>query len=124
MEALARALDARCHGWTVTRIELASFSALKTVRPRLEDLQGRRVLTCGRRGKFLLLELEPDWLVLHLARAGWVHWREPLPSARLRPGRNPTALRLGLRPEEAGGPAVGFDVTEAGTESRLALWAV
>jgi formamidopyrimidine-DNA glycosylase len=56
--------------------------------------------------------------VMHLARGGWVHWREKVPPARARPGRGPLALRFGLE----GG--AGFDVTEQGTEKRLALWVV
>ena len=40
------------------------------------------------------------------------------PPARARPGKGPLALRVGL---SGGG---GFDVTEQGTEKRLALWVV
>ena len=41
-----------------------------------------------------------------------------MPPARARPGKGPLALRVGL----SGGS--GFDVTEQGTEKRLALWVV
>jgi formamidopyrimidine-DNA glycosylase len=58
------------------------------------------------------------WLVVHLARGGWIKWRDRLPDQVARPGRSPLALRVGL--EEA----TGFDVTEMGTEKRLALWVV
>ncbi len=73
---------------------------------------------CGRRGKFLLLDAGGLWLVLHLARGGWVRWSDELPAARARPGKGPLALRVGLE----GG--AGFDVTEAGTEKRLAVHVV
>ena len=55
---------------------------------------------------------------MHLARGGWVQWRDKAPPARARPGKGPLALRVRL---SGGG---GFDVTEQGTEKRLALWVV
>jgi len=55
---------------------------------------------------------------MHLARGGWVQWRDQVPPARAKPGKGPLALRVGL---SGGG---GFDVTEQGTEKRLALWVV
>jgi formamidopyrimidine-DNA glycosylase len=47
-----------------------------------------------------------------------MQWRASVPAARLRPGRSPLALRIGLD------DGSGFDLTEAGTEKRLALWLV
>jgi formamidopyrimidine-DNA glycosylase len=44
VEALVRFLDLRTKGSHLGRLELASFSALKTVQPQLEDLAGRQVL--------------------------------------------------------------------------------
>ena len=118
VESLARFLTERATGQTVARAELAAFAALKTFDPPLDDLVGRAVTGCGRRGKFLLLAAEPLWLVLHLARGGWLRWSDPLPTARARPGKGPLALRVGF---ESG---AGFDVTEAGTEKRLAAYVV
>ncbi len=60
----------------------------------------------------------PVWLVIHLARGGWIKWRRKLAPAPARPGKGPLALRLGLEGGE------GFDVTEMGTEKRLAIWMV
>jgi formamidopyrimidine-DNA glycosylase len=121
VESLAGFLAERAKGRTIERAELAAFAALKTFDPPLEALVGRTVEGCGRRGKFLLLETsggDPLWLVIHLARGGWVRWSDELPAARGRPGKGPLALRVGLD----GG--AGFDVTEAGTEKRLALYVV
>lgn len=118
VETLARFLDGRAAGHTVERAELAAFAALKTYDPPLDALVGRTVTGCGRRGKFLLLEADALWLVLHLARGGWLRWSDELPAARARPGKGPLALRIGLE----GG--AGFDVTEAGTEKRLAAYVV
>ncbi len=106
-------------GRRIERVELASFSALKTWDPPIDTLVGRRVDGCDRFGKYLCLRTEgPLWLVTHLSRAGWLQWRDPVPPARAKPGRGPLALRVGLE----GG--AGFDLTEAGTEKRLALWLV
>lgn len=120
VEILCRRLTERCAGSTVTRLDLASISALKTYDPPLRSLVGRTFESCTRRGKFLCTRLvasgAPDeWLVWHLARAGWVRWREKLPDTR-KPGRTPLVLRLGL---ESG---AGFDITEMGHERRLAIW--
>ncbi|MGH9067017.1 MAG: Fpg/Nei family DNA glycosylase, partial [Acidimicrobiales bacterium] len=127
VEALARSLSSTLAGEEVTRIELGALSALKTFDPPLEALVGRLLGGVGRKGKFLLLQAgagapaDPAgglWLVVHLALGGWIRWRPQLPPARARPGRGPLALRLGL---SGGG---GLEVTEAGTEKRLALWVV
>ena len=118
VEALARFLDGRMAGRRLERCELAAFAALKTFEPPLSDLVGREVVSCSRRGKYLCLDLRPRWLVLHLARGGWVRWHDRLPDTRARPGRGPLALRLGLD------DGSGIDVTEMGTEKRLALWVV
>jgi formamidopyrimidine-DNA glycosylase len=118
VEALARFLTVHTTGRTVERCELASFAALKTVDPPLDSLVGRAVASVGRRGKYLCTEFEDRWLVLHLARGGWVKWSDVLTSARARPSRSPLALRMGFD------DGSGFDVTEMGTEKRLALWVV
>jgi formamidopyrimidine-DNA glycosylase len=118
VEALARFLRDTATGSVVERTELAAFAALKTFDPPLDALHGRTIVGCSRRGKFLLLDAEPLWLVLHLARGGWVRWSDQLPPGRAKPGRGPLALRVRL----VGG--AGFDVTEAGTEKRLAAYVV
>ncbi|MGH9065462.1 MAG: Fpg/Nei family DNA glycosylase [Acidimicrobiales bacterium] len=121
VEALARDLDARLRGREVARAELVAIAALKTFDPPLEALVGRTVGRVTRRGKFLLAETGPEpavWLVAHLARGGWVRWRDELAPGPAKRGRGPLALRLGL----VGG--AGLEVTEAGTEKRLAVWVV
>lgn len=124
VEALTRFLDEKCGGETVERCELASFAALKTFDPPLDSMVGLTISTVARRGKFLTFDLEESWLVVHLARGGWVKWLDRVPDNRPRPGsRGPLALRVGLHSEDLA-PSPGFDVTEAGTEKRLALWYV
>ncbi len=124
VEALARFLDERTAGLRVASVTLASLSALKTVSPSLAELAGQRVRAVGRRGKFLdLTTAEGLHLVWHLSRAGWVQWREDVPATPVKPGKGPLALRLAFVNDD-GEPAGGFDVTEAGTQKRLALYVV
>ncbi len=117
VEALTAGLAARMGGLRIERCQLTSFSALKTVEPPLEGLVGRVVAGVERRGKYVCIDAG-IWLVVHLARGGWVKWYDTLPSTTLRPGRSPIALRVALEDRS------GFDVTEMGTEKRLALWVV
>jgi formamidopyrimidine-DNA glycosylase len=118
VQALATALRAHVAGRTIERCELASFSALKTFDPPLDALEGRVVRDVHRRGKFVALEVDDLFLVVHFARGGWLTWYEAAPAGRAKPGRGPLALRVRLD----GG--AGFDITEMGTEKRLALWVV
>ncbi len=97
---------------------MAALSALKTFDPPVDALQGQIIDRALRRGKYVGLEAGGLWLVMHLARGGWVQWRDVTPAARARPGKGPLALRVGL------GNGGGFDVTEQGTEKRLAIWVV
>jgi formamidopyrimidine-DNA glycosylase len=118
VEALARFLGDRAGGSTIERAELAAFSALKTFDPPLDAVKGRTVTAVGRRGKYLAFDLDGLWLVFHLARGGWVQWREQLSATKPKLGKGPLALRVGLSGR------AGFDVTEQGTEKRLAIWVV
>ncbi len=119
VEALAAYLRERAAGHTVTRVEVGAISAVKTYDPPLSAAAGRRITGAGRHGKFLDVELSDGLhLVAHLARAGWLHYRESLPGAPLRPGRGPVALRVRLD------DGSGFDLTEMGTTKRLAVYLV
>jgi formamidopyrimidine-DNA glycosylase len=118
VESLARFLDEKCTGHVITRAELASLSALKTFDPPLSALVGRTVSDVGRQGKYVLFGTGEITLVFHLARGGWVQWRDALTATRPKPGKGPLALRLGI---DTGS---GFDLTEQGTEKRLAIWVV
>jgi formamidopyrimidine-DNA glycosylase len=118
VEALARFVTEHAAGAVIERAELASLSALKTYDPPLHALVGRALGRASRRGKYLCMDTGGLWLVAQLARAGWLHWRDPVPPARARPGKGPLALRVGLS------SGAGFDLTEQGTEKRLALWLV
>jgi formamidopyrimidine-DNA glycosylase len=122
VEALARFLTGTAGGSTIQRAEVGALSALKTYDPPVSILIGRRFEGCTRRGKYLCFRTVgegPDrWLVVHLSLGGWVQWRDKLTPARAKPGKGPLALRVGFD----GGS--GFDITEQGTEKRVALWIV
>ena len=123
VQALVEFLDEQMRGRLVDRCELGAIAALKTFDPPLTDLVGRPVTSCTRRGKFLCIDLDGLWLVVHLARGGWVKWWDALPATKARPTRSPIALRVGFAADDFA-PSAGFDVTEMGTEKRLALWVV
>jgi formamidopyrimidine-DNA glycosylase len=124
VEALAAFLRERAIGRTVARADTAAFSAVKTFDPPLSALSGATVTGVARYGKFLDLDVDGLHLVIHLARAGWLQWRDSLPPVPPRPGKGPLAFRLHLAPEMPGGPVSGFDLTEAGTQKRLAVYLV
>ena len=118
VESLALFLTERCVGKTIARIDLANFSALKTYDPPLSALHGLEIESVSRRGKFIDLSVGGLHLVFHLARAGWLRWRDELPATPVRPGKSPLALRVRLDDDS------GFDLTEAGTQRKLAIHVV
>ena len=118
VEALAAFLRDRAVGQVVARADLAAISALKTFQPPLHSVQGLEVTGASRHGKFLDLDVSGLHLVVHLARGGWLHWRDALPPAPPRPGKNPLAFRLRLADDS------GFDLTEQGTKKGLAIYLV
>jgi formamidopyrimidine-DNA glycosylase len=123
VEALAADLRVRAAGQLIDRADVTEFSVLKTYDPPLTALRGRTVTGAGRYGKFLDLITEPApdgqlHLIVHLARAGWLRWRDSVPEAPPRPSKSPLAFRLRF----SGG--AGFDLTEAGTRKRLAVYLV
>jgi DNA-formamidopyrimidine glycosylase len=119
VESLAAFLRAHAVGRAVARADAASFSVLKTFDPPLDALTGQVISDVGRHGKFLDLSTDQGLhLIMHLARAGWLRWREDLPTAPPRPGKSPLAFRLRLD------DGSGFDLTEQGTKKRLAVYLV
>jgi formamidopyrimidine-DNA glycosylase len=143
VEALAADLRERAAGRVIDRADIAEISVLKTYDPPLTALRGRVIAATRRYGKFLDLVTElpghgaagdgPSQgtatagtgasggppgqlhLIVHLARAGWLRWRESLPEQPPRPGKGPLAFRLRFA------DGAGFDLTEAGTRKRLAV---
>ncbi|WP_439941343.1 Fpg/Nei family DNA glycosylase [Streptomyces sp. BBFR115] len=119
VEALKDFLTENLVGHEIVRVLPVAVSVLKTYDPPVTALEGHEVTAVRRHGKFLDLETGGGpHLVTHLARGGWLQWRDRLPDGPPRPGKGPLALRVAL---ETG---AGFDLTEAGTQKRLAVYVV
>lgn len=121
VEALADHLRRHAVGLTVGRVDVSALSVLKTFDPPVTALAGQEVTGAHRWGKYLGLQAGDLHLITHLSRAGWLRWSDKLAAAPLKPGKGPIALRVHLGTP---GEAPGFDLTEAGTQKRLAVWLV
>jgi formamidopyrimidine-DNA glycosylase len=118
VESLRVFLTDKLVGRTITRLDVVAFSALKTYDPPPTALYGLEIDDVSRHGKFLDISAQGVHLVFHLARAGWLRWKEAQPTAPPKAGRNPLAVRLHLD------DGSGFDLTEAGTQRKLAVYVV
>ncbi|MFL6024370.1 MAG: Fpg/Nei family DNA glycosylase [Marmoricola sp.] len=119
VEALARDLSGRLDGRAIVRVDIAAFSCLKTYDPPITALSGAMVDGVSRRGKFLVFDVGGTFLVLHLALAGWVRWKDEVPKLPAKPNsKSPLAARIVLD------NGSGLDITEAGTRKSLALYVV
>ncbi|MEU3716779.1 Fpg/Nei family DNA glycosylase [Streptomyces californicus] len=115
VEALRVFLDDRLVGKEIARVLPLAISVLKTYDPPLSVLDGTTVTSVARHGKFLDIEAGGLHLCTHLARAGWLRWKDSFPAAPPRPGKGPLALRLVTTDGD------GFDLTEMGTKKRLSV---
>jgi formamidopyrimidine-DNA glycosylase len=127
VESLAIFLREQAVGHVIDRADSAAISVLKTYQPDLTALRSRVITDVQRHGKFLDLTAAtaagqppggPLHLVIHLARAGWLRWRQDLPAQPPRPGKGALGFRLRFT------DGSGFDLTEAGTKKRLAVYLV
>ncbi|MET7410828.1 Fpg/Nei family DNA glycosylase [Streptomyces rubiginosohelvolus] len=115
VEALRVFLDDHLVGKEIARVLPLAISVLKTYDPPLTALEGTRVTSVARHGKFLDIEAGGLHLCTHLARAGWLRWKDSFPAAPPRPGKGPPALRLVTTDGD------GFDLTEMGTKKSLSV---
>jgi formamidopyrimidine-DNA glycosylase len=115
ISAYLAALEPRIAGQPLTQIRIASPFLLRTVQPRIEDVEGHTVRALHRIGKRIAIEFDNGiWLVLHLMIAGRLHWR-PL-DKKSRPtlgGRNNLAA--------FDFPSGSLVLTEAGSKRRASL---
>ena len=119
VESLVVFLREHAVGRVVARVDVAAISALKTYDPPVTSLAGLTITGAVRHGKFLDVDVDGLHLVVHLARAGWLRWKDTLPTAAPSPsGKNPLALRVHLD------DGSGFDLTEAGTRKKLSVYVV
>ncbi|WP_405189539.1 Fpg/Nei family DNA glycosylase [Streptomyces anulatus] len=115
VEALRVFLDDHLVGKEIARVLPLAISVLKTYDPPLTALEGTAVTSVARHGKFLDIEAGGLHLCTHLARAGWLRWKDSFPAAPPRPGKGPLALRLVTTDGD------GFDLTEMGTKKSLSV---
>ena len=92
---------------------------LKTYDPQPTSPAGT-VTAVDRHGKFIDIDVDGVHLVFHLSRAGWLRWYDAVPR-RCR-GRARARSRSGCGSTATAEP--GFDLTEAGTQKRLAVYLV
>ena len=119
VEALALDLKGRLADRAIAKVHVVAINALKTFDPPVQALEGTLVEDVTRHGKFLDIETSGLHLILHLARGGWVRWRNDLPPVPPRPNqKSGLAVRVVLDDES------GMDITEMGTKKRLAMYVV
>jgi formamidopyrimidine-DNA glycosylase len=109
--AYLSALEPRIVGQPLTHIRIASPFLLRTVQPRIEEIEGHNVKSLRRIGKRIAIEFDNGlWLVLHLMIAGRLHWR-------------PIEAKLGGRNNLAAFdfPNGSLVLTEAGSKRRASL---
>ncbi len=118
VQSLAHDLAPRLDRRAIARIDVVTFAALKTFDPPVSAVYGMFVAGVDRHGKFLDLELDGLHLVVHLARGGWIRWRDHIDPKPARASKGPLAVRVLLD------DGSGLDITEAGTKKRLAVYVV
>jgi formamidopyrimidine-DNA glycosylase len=118
IEGLVDFLRTHAVGRVVARVDVAAISVLKTFDPPPTSLAGLTVTGVARHGKWIDLDVDGLHLVMHLSKAGWLRWSPALSPTPARPGKSPIALRVALD------DGTGFDLTEAGTRKRAAVYVV
>jgi formamidopyrimidine-DNA glycosylase len=112
ISAYLSALEPRVVGKPLTQLRIASPFLLRTVQPRVEEVEGHTIRALHRIGKRIVFEFDNGlWLVLHLMIAGRLHWR-PL-GAKLGGRNNLAAFDL---------PNGSLVLTEAGSKRRASLY--
>jgi formamidopyrimidine-DNA glycosylase len=121
MQALSERLDALLAGLVLRRADLLGFSSLKTYDPSPDSLKGHRLLSVGRRAKYLVWEFDNGTrLVLHLSQAGRLDIEQPPKKTKPRGA----VARFIFGDGDAGldGEGVGVLLREYGTQRKASWW--
>jgi formamidopyrimidine-DNA glycosylase len=112
VQALAERLDEILSGAALSALDQLQFSSLKTFAPRPAELLGRQIERVGRRGKYVVVELEGPRLLFHLSQGGRVDVESPPKTTK------PRGAVLRIRTEDR--PSVL--VKEFGHERKAGWW--
>jgi formamidopyrimidine-DNA glycosylase len=112
VQALAERLDEAAAGAELVAVDLLQFSSLKTVTPRANELVSRTLTRVGRRGKYLVFELEGPRILVHLSQGGRVDVEDPPKSTK--PRGSVVRMRFRDRPS--------ILVKEFGRERKAGWW--
>ncbi len=112
MQALAERIGELVAGSHFGGAQPLQFSALKTFDPAPDALVGKRVEGVGRRGKYLLFDIEDSKLLVHLSQGGRIDVEQP--PKRTRPKFGVVRLLFDGRP--------ALLVKEFGTQRKAAWW--
>jgi formamidopyrimidine-DNA glycosylase len=105
------ALEKRIQGRALARVRLNSPFLLRTARPPIASVEGKRVVELRRLGKRICIGLEGDlWLVIHLMIAGRLHWKDSLHTKTSKRDLAAFEFENGI-----------LSLTEAGTQKRASL---
>ncbi len=112
VRALSERVDAALAGRELARVDVPSFSGLKTVTPSPKDLVGSTLERATSQGKFLVLAFARHRrMLVHLGNSGRLDLESP--PKQTRPRGSLVRLDFG---------EVGALVREHGTERRAGLW--
>jgi formamidopyrimidine-DNA glycosylase len=111
MQALSERLNELLEGARLVRVMPLQFSGLKTVAPMYDTLNGQLVRSVGRRGKFLIVELERSRVLVHLSQGGRIDIEKQPKTTRPKG----SVVRFGF-------DRTGVLVKEFGTERKAAWW--
>jgi len=111
MQALAERVATQFRGERVERVTPLQFAALKTVTPSYDTLNGLVLADTGRRGKYLILDLEGARVLIHLSQGGRVDIERPPKTTRAKV----SVVRFAFAD-------AGMLVKEFGTERKAAWW--
>ena len=111
MQALSERLGDAFAGARLERVMPLQFSALKTVAPMYDTLNGQRLKAVGRRGKFLVMEFERARVLVHLSQGGRVDVEKQPKTTRAKGAVVRFVFGKG-----------GLLVKEFGTERKVAWW--
>ena len=112
VQALAERLTDAVGGSEFAGAVLLQFSALKTVSPGPESLEGVPLERVGRRGKYLVFEFGGPRMLVHLSQGGRVDVEDP--PKQTKPRGSVVRFRFAGRPSVL--------VKEFGTERKAGWW--